>query len=641
MKWLWIDSLCIIQDSPSDWLREASLMAQTYRHALLNISADRSADARGGLFTDRNPLDVIPIKLHAMGIPNITKLPGWQEDALEKIERSWWMSDYETDAFGWANRASSFSRAWIHRERQLARRILHFTEKEVVWECCGRTPVESLASEKFAGGVPFRRIFKDNAKWQARDLKSAVEKGPEVVYQTWNEVCEGFAEKWLTEPSDMPIILSSLAEEFGAMLPGEGYVAGLWERTLPLALMWKVDRYPDGEIGEFSDLPFAVAKEDAEKMSEYFANTLNRSKLPLEKEPPRLEKEGVFAQNGDEGQIEQREGLTPQEGTGLQVSAGIEVESTATSERGASYVAPSWSWLSIGRSIKLRGRWSQMPLIAIEADEPHINGLRDAFGPFPSDASITLSGYARSILVTYTSTSVAESMYTPDIVSMRHNYALKVNDSDDGDGECKPRERKVGLSWHADSGRDFEISLDSPEDNNQMRLECACLFVTFEGRKAEDWDLGISALLLKPVEGATKFRRIGTIWFSGLTALKIRYEVGIADEALEEDYWKRIMHDIGADSEEGEEYGEEDEDDMDRKERDEEEDDRENRGRGGEEEVEEKKGQEKDGGNAEDEENEDEDKKECPRVDGPEALYFHDDGICELKKLQIRKVTLV
>ena len=52
VKWLWIDSLCIIQDSRDDWLCEAP-MCDVYQNAFLNISADHAVDARGGLFHDR------------------------------------------------------------------------------------------------------------------------------------------------------------------------------------------------------------------------------------------------------------------------------------------------------------------------------------------------------------------------------------------------------------------------------------------------------------------------------------------------------------------------------------------------------------------------------------------------------------
>ncbi|EEU36127.1 uncharacterized protein NECHADRAFT_53005, partial [Fusarium vanettenii 77-13-4] len=38
-SYLWIDSLCIIQDSKEDWLREAALMGKIYKNAACNIAA--------------------------------------------------------------------------------------------------------------------------------------------------------------------------------------------------------------------------------------------------------------------------------------------------------------------------------------------------------------------------------------------------------------------------------------------------------------------------------------------------------------------------------------------------------------------------------------------------------------------------
>ena len=53
LRYLWIDSLCIIQDSPSDWEREVSHMASVYMNAYATISAAASENSDGGLFFDR------------------------------------------------------------------------------------------------------------------------------------------------------------------------------------------------------------------------------------------------------------------------------------------------------------------------------------------------------------------------------------------------------------------------------------------------------------------------------------------------------------------------------------------------------------------------------------------------------------
>lgn len=48
VRFLWIDSLCIVQDDPEDWEVEASQMASIYEGSYLTIAATSSRDSRGG-----------------------------------------------------------------------------------------------------------------------------------------------------------------------------------------------------------------------------------------------------------------------------------------------------------------------------------------------------------------------------------------------------------------------------------------------------------------------------------------------------------------------------------------------------------------------------------------------------------------
>lgn len=48
-RYLWIDSLCILQDSPEDWAYESSRMGEVYSQAILNIAATASSNGDGGL----------------------------------------------------------------------------------------------------------------------------------------------------------------------------------------------------------------------------------------------------------------------------------------------------------------------------------------------------------------------------------------------------------------------------------------------------------------------------------------------------------------------------------------------------------------------------------------------------------------
>lgn len=54
LKYLWIDSLCIIQDDQEDWERESALIGQIYHNAYLTIAAAASLNGNGGCFHSRN-----------------------------------------------------------------------------------------------------------------------------------------------------------------------------------------------------------------------------------------------------------------------------------------------------------------------------------------------------------------------------------------------------------------------------------------------------------------------------------------------------------------------------------------------------------------------------------------------------------
>ncbi|KAL2073917.1 hypothetical protein VTL71DRAFT_11243 [Oculimacula yallundae] len=222
INWLWIDCLCIIQDSKEDWLRESGMMSEIYQNAQINISADIGADSRMGCFTERDTVDITPLEI-----------------SCPKISQTWKILPKPYYLFEWVSRATSLSRAWIHRERQLARRILHFTDTELVWECCG-VKGTAFASEMLPMGGLFEfGLFNMDQKYQIGRLQQGLTEGDEETYATWNDVCEKLSEKNLTQPLDMPMVLSGLAKNFASNLPGDKYIAGVWNSTLPHSLLWK------------------------------------------------------------------------------------------------------------------------------------------------------------------------------------------------------------------------------------------------------------------------------------------------------------------------------------------------------------------------------------------------------------------
>jgi hypothetical protein len=53
IEYLWIDSLCIRQDDPAEWEREATRMDQVYMGATLTVAASDGTSASSGFFANR------------------------------------------------------------------------------------------------------------------------------------------------------------------------------------------------------------------------------------------------------------------------------------------------------------------------------------------------------------------------------------------------------------------------------------------------------------------------------------------------------------------------------------------------------------------------------------------------------------
>jgi hypothetical protein len=113
--YLWIDSLCIIQDSDSDWRVQAASMAGIYANAYLTIAAASARDPSQGLFRMTD--------WACIGQP----LPGY---AVVYIRRKSVQPNIHNDR-AWP----LLHRGWLFQEMSLSPRILYFSEGEVAWQC--------------------------------------------------------------------------------------------------------------------------------------------------------------------------------------------------------------------------------------------------------------------------------------------------------------------------------------------------------------------------------------------------------------------------------------------------------------------------------------------------------------------------
>ena len=226
-RFLWIDSLCIIQDSPEDWEQESTLMEKVYGNSALNLAATGAIDSSIGLFHSRDP------------------------DSLSTcvVQSSW--SDRDNGLFAlidpdfWYNHVMSsplLKRAWVQQEVILAPRVLHFGQSQLLWNCC-----ELKACETFPKGLD-PAIEDYDARLENLDTDpitrysqhEADTKQNLRYLRWWATIVVRYTQCSLTKESDMLVALSGLAKQMGRKFQAT-YLAGLWSQDFMYQLLWIAD----------------------------------------------------------------------------------------------------------------------------------------------------------------------------------------------------------------------------------------------------------------------------------------------------------------------------------------------------------------------------------------------------------------
>lgn len=115
VQFLWIDSLCIIQDAQKDWESHAESVENIFGNAYCVLAACSSLSAKEGFLQHKQERSVVPMKSPGAK-------PLFLCDFIDDFKR-----DVEQSHLG--------SRGWAFQERILARRTIFFTSKQVYWQC--------------------------------------------------------------------------------------------------------------------------------------------------------------------------------------------------------------------------------------------------------------------------------------------------------------------------------------------------------------------------------------------------------------------------------------------------------------------------------------------------------------------------
>ncbi|KAI0533028.1 HET domain-containing protein [Xylaria digitata] len=214
LEYIWIDSLCIIQDDGQDWKREAGKMKSVYGNSYLNIAATEALDSYGGLFMSGS----LDTKYPAQRVPRDSKIQIRPQP--DRTHAGFGSNYYHTAGH------PLMQRGWVLQERVLSPRVVYYDADELKWECQADTDCQ-------CGGMVVLSNFKLD---YYRSLKHD---GAPLPYE-WMRISEKYSCLKFTYDSDRAVALAGLAEQGVQSGKGGKYLAGLWERNLAHQLCWQV-----------------------------------------------------------------------------------------------------------------------------------------------------------------------------------------------------------------------------------------------------------------------------------------------------------------------------------------------------------------------------------------------------------------
>jgi hypothetical protein len=255
VQYIWIDSLCIIQDSREDWEKEAAQMASVYSNAYCTVAASSSADGNGGCYVDPDS--------EAYG-PVILTFNEAGKNGNSVVQRVRIFSTFGKPIVNVLTQDPLSKRGWTFQERELSNRILHYSHDTIRWEC--RSLKASLqfpwndtnafngALRTFdAGPTLFSQIGEPRRNHQI----DAIQK--EKDQEAWFQAIDKYTGRALTKQSDKLPAFSGIARAVQACT-SDRYLAGLWESNLIHCLCWYSAWHPAGGNPVFyADRPAPIA----------------------------------------------------------------------------------------------------------------------------------------------------------------------------------------------------------------------------------------------------------------------------------------------------------------------------------------------------------------------------------------------
>ncbi|KAI1375985.1 HET-domain-containing protein [Hypoxylon crocopeplum] len=238
IQFLWIDSLCIVQNDKVDWEFEAGRMASVYSNAFATVFADRAIHSDDGLFQTKKEKEALQ-SIRFMEYED--KESGVATRVLVQTQIDSNTANFATEVHELFCRAGQSisqlkGRGWILQEECLSRRRIHFTETELKWKCptvanceCGIPTAPDMADPSTNFSILANPETGQNQPW----------KTPTWL---WQQLVEHYTSRNLTYETDRLIALAGMATKISRS--SKNYLGGLWHDQLNSNILWKAAGSP-------------------------------------------------------------------------------------------------------------------------------------------------------------------------------------------------------------------------------------------------------------------------------------------------------------------------------------------------------------------------------------------------------------
>src|SRR3569833_2176974 len=239
MRYLWVDSECIIQDCEVDKARQVSMMSSIYRNAHVTICAGHSENADAGIFTNVSDPDtglwpnLVPMN-YCLANQKAESIKAALQMPSEKTSTIWLLA--EDRSLSTTHIDELARRGWCLQEHLLSPRVLYYG-RWAQWRCRCTTESEGGFYAENEFGPEERRLTDALLRLPAgsADLHMTV-----LLQRGWYRLVNDFAQRKLGLASDRLPAIGGVATAIHR-ITGAEYLAGLWRDNLLHDMLWYAD----------------------------------------------------------------------------------------------------------------------------------------------------------------------------------------------------------------------------------------------------------------------------------------------------------------------------------------------------------------------------------------------------------------